>query len=250
LTGREWQEHPEQLDKLARMGVQLAKNDRSNEWIEWRIHGNQNNEKLEDGAIHVWTGRTHKTGYYGSELPFVKTRSIIPLSPKEMVDLMMDSSRVKEYNPWSIGRRDCWVSDDGYTKIVQNRVQPPLGAKPMISTTLLHACPIDNLSSSTSSSNPAWVIISRAVGGGTNAFPMAAANNDDHRQQYGHSEILLGVNLLEPIPGDDDDEDSCVFTAVNHMYSSAVPTVLAERVGVKSAIKFVKDMRKLKVPAS
>jgi hypothetical protein len=55
----------------------------------------------------------------------------------------------------------------------------------------------------------------------------------------------LGVNLIQPV-----DDDSCMLTAVTHAYSAVMPAMLAERLGVKGAIKFVKDIRALRVPAS
>ena len=91
----------------------------------------------------------------------------------------------------------------------------------VLSTALLHARPLEQGS---------WVIVTRAVKG------FAPPEED-----AGVSEILLGVNLLEPI-----DDSSCRLTAVNHVYSSSIPLMLAERVGVKSAVNFVKDLRRLK----
>ena len=223
LTGTEFQQHPEQLQQLAQMGHQLAASDQSNEWIAWKVCGSQ--EALQDGHIHVWTGQCQKEGY-GTQVPFIKTRSIVPFTAREMVDLLLDSSRVQTYNPWSMGRQDLWVH--GFTKIVKNRTQPPLGNKAMVSTTLLHATPHDE---------DQWLVVSRSVGG--------AAWEDPQDADMGRSDILLGINWLQPL-----DAGSCVLTAVTHVYSPAVPTMLAERLGVKSAIKFVKDMRQLKQVAA
>ena len=225
LTGDEYPNHPERLDALAQTGARLAENDESDEWIAWKEFGNNNNN---NNDIQVWTGRAlNKDGYYGGQSPFVKTRSTIPLSAPEMVDLLLDSNRVQMYNPWSLGRQDCWISpDSSQTKIVQNKTQPPLGKKPLVSTTLLHARPWKD--------NGSWLVVSRAIGGTRyQTFDSDSAARSD---------ILLGVNLLEPL----DDRESCQLTAITHVYSSAVPALLAERLGVKSAIKFVKDMRGLK----
>jgi hypothetical protein len=212
-SGAEFQQKPELTRKLALMGEQVATNDGPDEWIKWKLY------KDDPNGISVWTGRAQKEGCYGSQLPLIKSRSVIPLSCKEMVDLMMDSSKVPMYNKWSLGRKDCWVLDD-HTKIVQNLVKPPIGSKHLVSTTLLHACPLDN---------DAWVIVSRAVRG----FPEPA--------DASKTEILLGVNLVEPL-GD----NACRLTSVNHVYTSGVPTMLAESLGVKSAIKFVNDIRRLR----
>jgi hypothetical protein len=80
--------------------------------------------------------------------------------------------------------------------------------------------------------------VSRAVGGREYC--------DDEDADCGRSDILLGINLLEPV-GD----DSTLVTAITHVQSSVVPSMMAEGLGVKGAIKFVHDLRRLrlKVPA-
>lgn len=228
LTGHEFPEHPDRLlllDRLAATGERLARNDLSDDWIQWRPYGAH--DDLEDGHIHVWTGQAKREGR-GSNVPWIKTRSILPMTPEEMKDLLLDSDRVKTYNPWSLGRKDYWKLDEN-TKIVKNRTQPPIGSKPMVSVTLLHARPLQEAN--------AWIVVSRAIGG------KLFLDSDD--QGSGRSDILFGINLLQPY-----DDDSCLVTAVTHVDSSAVPSMLAEKLGVKGAIKFVKDIRKLKVPVS
>lgn len=270
LDGTEFQRYPEIWNKLAKIGEKIATHDESNEWIDWNMYSNNENKVLNDGTtIHVWTGKSLKANVRGSHLPWIKTRSLIPFTPNEMVELLLDSKRVKSYNQWSLGRKDCWVANTivpvlvqqedvnnnpeeipspfSFTKIVKNRVQPPLGAKQMISTTLLHAQPCDsnrdfpskeqssnNDNSSTSNNRQTWIVVSRAVGG--NAF-----YESEHDDDVGTSEMLFGINVIQPY-----DDKHSILTAVTHIYSSAVPTMLAERVGVKSAIKFVQDMRSLK----
>lgn len=248
LTGMEFQEHPDRLDALTQTGYFLAQSDQSNDWVEWKKTSGSDQPSsstsssmalLEEGAIEVWTGKCKREGY-GSQIPFIKTRSIVPLSAEEMVDLLMDSDRVKTYNPWSLGRKDCYhftpsnphnKHDEGkqQTKIVKNRTQPPLGSKPMVSVTLLHARRLPY--------NNSWIVVSRSIGG--------TLYQDPEDMDAGRSDILLGVNLLQPR-----DDDTCLLTAVTHVYSSAVPVMLAERLGVTSAIKFVKDMRAVKALAA
>ncbi|KAL7578183.1 hypothetical protein ACA910_012615 [Epithemia clementina (nom. ined.)] len=244
LTGNEFPEHMELLDDLARMGYKLAANDESNDWVAWTRVSSSFKQGLEDGAIHVWTGRARlrnndSSSYYGAAAPFIKSRSIVPMSPMEMIDLMLDSSRVKTYNKWSMGRQDLWKSSNERTKIVQNTNKVPVGSKPLRSTTLLHACPVDARMTSkpttggSGGDQTAWLLLSRATG------PQPEDKN------IGTSDILLGVNLIQPL-----DDGQSVLTAITHVYSTAVPGVLAEKLGVKSAVKFVKDMRGLVVPAA
>ena len=239
LTGNEFPEHMELLEGLARTGYRLSSNDESNEWVAWTKVSSSFKESLEEGGIHVWTGRksSDDKSYYGAAAPFIKSRSIVPLSPMEFIELLLDSNRVKAYNKWSTGRLDLWKSSDERTKIVQNTNNVPVGGKPLRSTTLLHACPVDSLFPSKKTQKPgeetSWLLLSRAVG------PQPEDKN------IGTSDILLGVNLIQP-----HGEGESVLTAITHVYSTAVPGMLAEKLGVKSAIKFVKDIRGMVVPVS
>ena len=93
--------------------------------------------------VLVWVGKflTSKmeagVEYYGSELPVIKTVSVIRKSPKYLAELLMDSSRVKLYNKMSLGRTDVRVFQsgidtvggpfgDGESKVVRNLSRPPL----------------------------------------------------------------------------------------------------------------------------
>jgi len=218
LTGKELEENLEYLDPLVQSSMSLVED--TNEWIDWK---QVNKGVVSDGDILVWTGRAvDEKETMGGSIPFVKTKSIIPLSVSEMVDLLLDSEKVKTYNQWSLGRQDCWVYDE-HTKIVRSKTQPPLGGKTVTTVTLLHARQLEDH----------WVVVSRSVGG--------KSYHDD--EDIGRSDILLGINFLQGV-----DDESCILTAVTHVYSPAVPKMLAETLGVKSAINFVKDMRKLKEP--
>ena len=60
----------------------------------------------------VWSGKfPHK--YHGHEQPAIRSQGIVNMSPEQLVDLLMDSKRVSEYNKSSIGRVDEVVLSDG-----------------------------------------------------------------------------------------------------------------------------------------
>ena len=281
LTGTEWgsttstTEEPNHslllLDALTNMGENVARVDTPTDWIDWRVYGDKSSSTaLVDGAIQVWVGRCCATPpkgpsdeddrYLGIQLPFIKTRAMLPYSIPELVDLLLDSNKVVTYNPWSLGRKDCWIDDSSTakmtTKIVQNRVQPPIpGARPVVSTTLLHARPLlsntipsasnskkSSSENSDDNSSTSWIIVSRSIGN-KHIYLDPSDSSSSSR-----SDILFGVNLLEPVVSTDGkiDPNSCILTAVAHVYSPSVPLVLAERLGVQSAIKFVQDLRNLK----
>ena len=61
--------------------------------------------------ILVWSGNfTHD--YYGNDLPAIRVAGIVNMSAKALMDLLVDSSRVKEYNKLSLGREDLVVFQD------------------------------------------------------------------------------------------------------------------------------------------
>lgn len=251
---------------------------------------------LNDGQVLVWIGKfmNKKNSKkdvvdegYGSNLPLIKTVSVIPLSPKKFAELLMDSDKVQSYNKMSQGRKDIVVfqrgvdtqadSDDsaasgnimrstfaldGEAKIVRNVSKPPLSKKLMEFVTLMYARRLkvdDNVSagyvgsSVSDADDKSYIVVTRAVSGGRWGGPSGTsegvkargganeASNTDEEEMI-RSEILLGVNLLRTIPGEPEKTE---VTAVTHVYSPSVPTMLAGTVGVKGAIDFVKDIRAL-----
>ena len=97
-----------------------------------------NKQVLEEGEVLVYLGKWKKEGY-GSNVPVVKSISIIEMSPKDMAELLLDSSRVKAYNKMSIGRKDVRIMQTGVdthghfghgeTKVVRNITKPPVAKK-------------------------------------------------------------------------------------------------------------------------
>jgi hypothetical protein len=288
--------HEQLLDSLAAMGENVARIDTPTEWIDWQVYSSsssssssdQKDDLLDKDVVQVWTGKciaipplalksltdsddtNHQPPeteekYLGVPLPFIKTRAILPYSIADVVDLLLDSKKVVTYNPWSLGRRDCWIDTSSssnssadtiahnirtsmITKIVQNRVQPPIpGARQVVSTTLLHARPIRSTMVSDEINDwntTSWIIVSRSVGKNH-----IYNDESDAKTKTSRSDVLLGVNLLEPVRSKDGtiiDTNQCRLTTVTHVYSPSVPTAFAERLGVQSSIKFIQDIRNLK----
>ena len=249
-TGEEFSD-PDTIDVLCSSGLEMlaTDNDDNNDWIEWKIHDatkkllrdNSDSEMsvLEQGEVMVYIGKAKQEGH-GSKLPLIKTKSILPLSSDEMVDLLMDSSKVKIYNKLSVGRTDVKTLNDGYvndgtadgttkmkTKIVCNLTKPPIAKTTMVSCTMIHSRQL----SGPSEDHRRCLVVSRATPG---------MITDSNMIDMPRNDILLGVNLLEDIEGS---SNECIMTAVTHVYSPALPTILAKKMGVSSAINFVKDIR-------
>lgn len=228
LRGTEF-DQPGVIDNLVETGLAMTRpND--NEWISWKAHNKNDDAAANDQDVRVHVGRCSKDDvdeYYGANLPMIKTEAVIRnITPKELAELLLDSSRVQVYNKMSIGRTDIRTveCETGVAKIVRNLTQPPITSKKVQSTTLMHSRQLNEAG--------AYLVVSRAV-----TLPNSGEKEEE---EHGKSEILLGVNLLEPC---DDDASSLKMTAVTHVYSPALPVVLAKRIGVKSAISFVKDIR-------
>jgi hypothetical protein len=227
-------EDPATMDRLVESGLDMARL-ANNEWIDWKMDSSSKRllqdkterEALEQGDVLVYVGTAKHEGH-GSSLPIIKTKSILPISARDMADLLMDSSKVKIYNKLSLGRTDLRTigSDDEnmQTKIVCNLTKPPIAKSKMISCTLMHSRKL-----SSTSPRDTYLVVSRAVPGMI----------DDDLKDLPRNDILLGVNLLEDIGN-----NQCIMTAVTHVYSPALPTMLAKSMGVSSAINFVKDIRK------
>mmetsp|Transcript_3817 Transcript_3817/g.8426 ORF Transcript_3817/g.8426 Transcript_3817/m.8426 type:complete len:882 (-) Transcript_3817:2-2647(-) len=71
---------------------------------------------INDKNCLLWSGR-FRHRYHGFELPAIRSQGIVNKSAEELVDLLMDSSRVDEYNKASTGRTDevvlSYGNDDG-----------------------------------------------------------------------------------------------------------------------------------------
>jgi len=180
--------------------------------------------------VLVWSGTwSHK--YYGHDLPAIRCEAIVNMSPKDLADLLVDSTRVKEYNKMSAGRDDILVLHDDekcVTKVCIGRSK--VIGKTLMLTSLLHMEELPG-----GGEQGGYVIVSRAV-----------AHADDTEvaedPKIIHSEMLMGLNVIRPVEGD---RDRCVLINVNHLRSPMIPMMLAKRLGLSSAVNFINDIRAL-----
>lgn len=241
-TGLEFSD-PAMVEALVQSGLEMctSQGDESS-FVEWFSHPNTDKVleehsnspmlAMEEGHVLVYVGRSkQQQGIVGSHLPIIKTQSILPLSAKEMAEVLMDSSKVKIYNKMSLGRKDVKIFN-AKTKIVRNLTQPPMASSKMVSVTLMHSRALTNkdhmptIGSSTPTSG--YIVVSRAVPGMV----------DEDLKDLTRNDILLGVNLLQDVG-----TNECLMTAVTHVYSPALPSMLAQSMGVSSAVNFVRDIR-------
>ena len=179
--------------------------------------------------VLVWSGNfTH--GRYGSDLPAVRSAALINMPAEALMDLLVDSNRVKEYNKMSLGRTDLLVLQNeldggafgGITKVMRSETRPPMVRKTLSFTSILHVRKLDDESG--------FKLVSRAV---TSPVDSSLAGNLQ-------SEILLSVNIIKKVEGN---PGQCMMIAVNHIRSPMVPMMIAKRIGLAAAVNFINDLR-------
>ena len=179
--------------------------------------------------VLVWSGKfTH--GRYGSDLPAVRSAALIGMSPEALMDLLVDSNRVKEYNAMSLGREDLLVLQEdleggafgGITKVMRSETRPPMVRKTLSFTSILHVRKLPDGSG--------FKLVSRAV-----TSPV-----DNSLAGTLQSEILLSVNIIKRVQ---DQPNQCLMVAVNHIRSPMVPMMIAKRIGLAAAVNFINDVR-------
>jgi hypothetical protein len=172
----------------------------------------------------------------GGDLPTVRAMGLVNMSPRAIVDLLVDSSRVHEYNKMSLGRTDVLVLQNsfeeegspfpGITKVVQSETQPPLLRKRLQFVTLMHARRLEG--------GNGYIIVSRAVTRGEEPV--------DVKGDILRSEILMGINIILDVEGD---ENRAIMINQNHIRSPMVPLFIAKKIGLAAAEGFFDDIRAL-----
>lgn len=213
----------------------LLKKSDASAWIQNTFKPGQVaiDDPCHNGEVLVWTG-TFSHSFYGSDLPAIRVAGVVGMSPRSLVDLLVDSSRVKEYNKLSLGREDLVVFQDdmqekgpfgcSVTKVMKSVSKPPMIRKTMVFVSVLHARELEDGSG--------YLIVTRAV--------HHPDNEDGGSANVIKSEILIGVNLIRKIEGAD---DQCLMINVNHIRSPMVPMIIAKKLGVSAAMGFVNDIR-------
>jgi hypothetical protein len=191
--------------------------------------------------ILVWTGNVGHNGH-GCDLPVIKARGIIFTAPRNVVELLMDSSRVGEYNKMSQGRRDVLYLQKGIdttaeeseygipgeAKIVQSVNKPPLIRRKIEMLSLIYARKLKEADG--------YLLVSRSV------WEDGRASRPESLDTV-RSEILLGVNIFRPVVGPEG-RQYCEMTTITHTHTfGVVPDVLLRKMGPSQAAKFLEEMQ-------
>ena len=195
--------------------------------------------------VLIWTAQCGHDGY-GSEYPMVRARGLLPTSARDMVDLLLDSDRVKEYNKMSLGRQNehffakgvhnpskCPKTNiHGEAKIVRSRSQPPVVRKPVELRLFLLA---RRLASETDDEGDKYLTVGRSV------WENEDGTVDQEAAEATRCEMLLSVNLIRDISYRG--EKWCEITSLTHGVSPGIPIFIARKAALMAAEKYIKDIR-------
>ena len=225
-------------DKILRQRAQHLEN-----WQNIGPMGNWPKAAYGDEVL-VWTAQCPHDGY-GSEYPMVRARGLIPTSAYNLIELLLDSERVKEYNKMSLGRENehffakgvhnpnkCPKTNiHGEAKIVRSRSQPPVVRKPVELRLFLHARRLHS-----ENEGATYLAISRSVWENDDATVDAKEATEVTR-----CEMLMSVNLIRDVsyPG----EKWCEITSLTHGVSPGIPIFIAKKAALVAAEKYIKDIR-------
>jgi len=217
----------------------IKKASEDSEWMKQTFQkGQKDSSTVGESSkdVLVWSG-SFKHGLYGSEVPAIRSAGIVNTSAIKLVELLVDSARVKEYNKISLGRTDL-VTFDGnleeegpfgksITKVMRSESKPPMISN-LVLTSILHAKKL--------SDGMGYLIVTRSVHLPEEGSSVASSVG---------TEIVMGVNLIVDFDNATDGTERCLMLNVSHMRSPMVPMYIAKKLAVTQAHKFVNDIRAL-----
>ena len=158
--------------------------------------------------------------------PCVKSTTIIKIDAKTLVEYLMDSTKVTEYNKYCAGRADI-EKISKRSKIVWNRTCIPLAIKSYDFCTLMHYYvkpPKNDI-----------VLVSKGV-----QHPSVPISRD-----YSRSESIMGLNILRSIPANKKCGlgSSTEITCISHVkYGGTLPYIIHKSL-FRGATKYLHNLK-------
>lgn len=200
--------------------------------------------------VFVWSSKCNRPGY-GSDYPVVRSRGLIPASAHDVVELIIDSDRVMDYNKYSLGRKDLVVLThntdvhslekkcprlgvSGEAKIFVSKNQPPLVRWPLEVKQLFYARRL-NSDDGVEVDGVAYVAFGRSVW----ESPDGTTHADNSATRC---EVMLTVSLIREVTTENG-EVWCELTSITHGISPGVPIFIGKKLGLMAAEEYVKTIR-------
>ncbi len=160
----------------------------------------------------------------GSEFPCVKATGILRASPEDILALLFDSKRTKEYNAYSICRVDIEKLDES-TKVVWNRTKPPLSKRNHDFCSLMQM--------SWDEEGKKGTLLTTAT-----SHPLAPKSKDSVR-----SKIQVGLTVVKPYPNGDSANCYCSHvTTLSHIVIKCAPNWVVNKAAGQNALEFLKSV--------
>lgn len=195
-----------------------------------------------ESDIFIWYGKFDAG--YKSEVPVIKARAIIQTTPRELINLIFDSSKVRQYNKMSLGREDRHFfkkdidTDDGKiageAKIVRSVSSIPILKKNLEMLSLMHGRSLDE----EKDGMQGYIIVNRSIWEDEEKAPSDDGNGSGLDPKFIRAECLLGINLIRELEG-----GTCEITTINHFFTPGTPSFGARQFGMKAAANFLKDLQ-------
>lgn len=238
------------LDKLFRLGYEVCTDEsarfqptRETQKILQQQTSSNSPATASTTDVLTWIGSVDHRGF-GHDWPVVKTRGIVPTTPQELYDFLLDSSKVKLYNKMSQGRDDVSIlqrgvdtkaSESSYgfagdARIHRMLIKPKMLPKTIEVLSLQHSKKLRN------ENDDSFMTVSRSVWEDDSGVHVESPSGRIR------SEMLLGVQLLRPTVAPDG-QMWCEMTTITHVFSPGVPEAMAKRFAPISATNTLRDVQ-------
>jgi hypothetical protein len=189
--------------------------------------------------VCIWTGKYLGKKYHGSENPFFMAQGVVGGTPIEIYDLLWDSKRCNEYNKHCVDREDVFSIDNDETttrafcgaKIIYSETKIPFTSMSVKLTAVMCAELLGDRP------EDGFIIFSRSLNRGPTGYH---SNKTEGLCEASKNEVILGINIMRPIPGRPELTD---LISISQVDASILPPFLKSRVGTMAVEDFFKNVR-------
>lgn len=249
------------LSQLIQRGVDIASSNPAVDFcgldksfpteIEWKPEGKTKKDIMSFAALSqqsfvhtlrskvlIWSGKYRGPKYHGSDNPLFMARGIVNGCPRDFTMMLWDSSRTREYNKYCLGRKDVIIIEDEFSnggtygaKVIKSETNVPFTKLSVFLSAVMHVKALGDRP------EDGYMIFSRSLDTGRAGLHVS---NKSEVDQSIKNEIILGVNIMRPVPGHPELTD---LISVSQVCANMVPPFLAFRIGMMGVEDFFKNVR-------
>jgi hypothetical protein len=189
----------------------------------------------EKAGVKVWKMKKDAMRFGSSDdrrWPCVKSSTIIDADPKTVLNFLMDSSQVKKYNQYSIGREDVEQLSKN-TKIVWNKTRIPFSIKSFDFCTLMHHYEHHGRDRDGKKTNDI-IIVSKHI---EHALVPLHKN-------FIRCENIIGLQVLRPIHNHQTHKVQTEIVSISHVRNPIAHPILITANAFHGTFKYLDQLRK------